>query len=109
MPKSSPRPVQRAFTLIELLLVIATIIILVAIALPVFNGVLERGKATKNLSNLRQIGSATQLYMNDNNNVFPGSATLTWMSQLEQSQKYLSAWRVLESPFDKALLQNRAT
>ena len=80
---------------------IATIIILVAIALPVFNGVLERGKATKDLNNLRQIGSATQLYMNDNNNVFPGSATLTWMSQLEQSQKYLSAWRVLESPFDK--------
>ena len=101
MAKSSPPPVERAFTLIELLVVIATITILVAIALPVFSGVLERAKATKDLSNLRQIGSATQMYMNDNNGVFPGSTAATWMSQLEQSQKYLSAWRVLESPFDK--------
>src|SRR5262249_46987647 len=101
MGKSSPPPVRRAFTLIELLVVIATVGILVAIATPVFNGVLERAKVTKDLSNLRQIGAATQMYMNDNNGVFPGSATLTWMLQLEQSQKYLSSWRVLESPFDK--------
>ena len=89
------------FTLIELLVVIGIIIILLAIAIPAFTSVLERGKATKDLSNLRQIGSATQLYMNDNNGVFPGSATATWTSQLEQNQKYLSTWRVLESPFDK--------
>jgi prepilin-type N-terminal cleavage/methylation domain-containing protein len=101
MAKSSPPPVKRAFTLIELLVVIATISILAAIAVPVFSGVLERAKATKDLSNLRQIGAATQMYMNDNSGVFPGSATLTWMSQLELNQKYLSSWRVLESPFDK--------
>ena len=101
MAKSSPPPAKRAFTLIELLVVIVTIGILAAIAVPVFNGVLERAKVTKDLSNLRQIGTATQVYMNDNNGVFPGSATLTWSSQLEQNQKYLSTWRVLESPFDK--------
>jgi hypothetical protein len=44
---------------------------------------------------------ATQMYMNDNSGIFPGSAALTWMSQLEQNQKYLSTWRILESPFDK--------
>ena len=101
MVKSSPPPVQRAFTLIELLVVIVTIAILAALAVPVFSSVLERAKVTKDLSNLRQVGSATQMYMNDNNGVFPGSATATWMLQLEQNQKYLSAWRVLESPFDK--------
>jgi prepilin-type N-terminal cleavage/methylation domain-containing protein len=101
MAKSSPPPVKRAFTLIELLVVIVTIGIMAAIAVPVFNGVLERARVTKDLSNLRQIGAATQMYMNDNNGVFPGSATLMWMSQLELSQKYLSSWRVLESPFDK--------
>jgi prepilin-type N-terminal cleavage/methylation domain-containing protein len=89
-----------AFTLIELLVVIAIIAILVGIATPVFRSVLERAKATKDMSNLRQIGAATQLYMNDNNGVFPGSTTVTWMSQLELNQKYLSVWRVLESPFD---------
>jgi prepilin-type N-terminal cleavage/methylation domain-containing protein/prepilin-type processing-associated H-X9-DG protein len=93
------RKFSRAFTLIELLVVIVTIGILAAIAVPAFHSVYERAKVTKDLSNLRQIGAATQLYMNDNNGVFPGSATLTWMSQLEQ--KYLSTFRVLESPFDK--------
>ena len=53
------------------------------------------------MSNLRQIAMATQMYMNDNNGVFPGSATQTWMSQLELNRKYLSVWRILESPFDK--------
>jgi prepilin-type N-terminal cleavage/methylation domain-containing protein len=101
MAKSSPPPVERAFTLIELLVAIAIIIILVAIAVPAFTSVFERAKATKDLSNLRQIGTATQMYMNDNNGVFPGSGTATWMLQLEQNQKYLSTWRVLESPFDK--------
>jgi prepilin-type N-terminal cleavage/methylation domain-containing protein len=101
MIKSSPPPLERAFTLIELLVVIATITILATLAVPVFNSVFESAKATKDTSNLRQLGAATQMYMNDNNGVFPGSATLTWMSQLELNQKYLSSWRVLESPFDK--------
>ena len=101
MIKSSPPPLERAFTLIELLVVIATIAILAALAVPAFTKVFESAKATKDTSNLRQIGAATQMYLNDNNGVFPGSATLTWMWQLELNQKYLSSWRVLESPFDK--------
>jgi prepilin-type N-terminal cleavage/methylation domain-containing protein/prepilin-type processing-associated H-X9-DG protein len=98
MAKSSPHLVKRAFTLIELLVVIAGIAILVGIAVPAFHRVYERAKVTKDLNNLRQIGAATQLYMNDNNGAFPGSATTTWMSQL--NPKYLPNWRVFESPFD---------
>jgi prepilin-type N-terminal cleavage/methylation domain-containing protein len=90
----------RAFTLIELLVVIAVIAILATVAYPVYTGVQERAKVTKDLNNLRQIGLATQTYMNDNDGVFPGSATATWMSQLELNQKYLSAWGALQSPFD---------
>ncbi len=71
MIKSSPPPLERAFTLIELLIVIATITILATLAVPVFNSVFESAKATKDTSNLRQIGAATQMYMNDNNGVFP--------------------------------------
>jgi len=102
MTKSSPPPVERGFTLIELLVVIAGSFILAGLAVPALNSAYERAKVTKDLSNLRQIGAATQLYMNDNNGAFPGSATVTspvtWMSQL--NPKYLSSWRVLESPFD---------
>ena len=96
MVRNSPR----AFTLIELLVVIGIIAIIMALAGPVFLRAVERAKATKDMSNLRQIAMATQLYMNDNSGVFPGSTTATWMSQLEQNQKYLSVWRILESPFD---------
>jgi type II secretory pathway pseudopilin PulG len=101
MTKSSPPPVERAFTLMEILVVMAIIIGLAAILIPSLNSALVRAKATKDMSNLRQIGAATQMYMNDNNGVFPGSTTAIWMSQLELNQKYLSSWRVLESPFDK--------
>jgi prepilin-type N-terminal cleavage/methylation domain-containing protein len=103
MTKSSPPPAERGFTLIEFLVVVLAIGILAALAVPALNSAYERAKVTKDLSNLRQIGAATQLYMNDNNGVFPGSATVTWISQLELNQKYLTSWRVFESPFDKRL------
>ena len=103
MTKSSPPPVERAFTLIELLVVIAIIAILAAIAHSSLSiALLSAQKSTKDMSNLRQIGTATQMYMNDNNGVFPGSATLhVDVADWNRITKYLSTWRVLESPFDK--------
>lgn len=98
MTKSSPPPFERAFTLIELLVVIVTIGILAAVFIPAATSVLDRARATKDLSNLRQIGAATQMYMNDNNGVVFSTAT-SWMTQV--SPKYISRWAVLQSPFDK--------
>src|SRR5437762_8102211 len=100
MAKSSPRPVDRAFTLIELIVVLAIIAIMMSLTYPVYLTISQRAKATKDMSNLRQIGMGTQTYMNDKDGAFPGSATVTWMSQLELNQKYLSVWRIFESPFD---------
>jgi prepilin-type N-terminal cleavage/methylation domain-containing protein/prepilin-type processing-associated H-X9-DG protein len=91
----------RAFTLIEMIVVLAVIAIMMSMTYPVYTSISQRAKATKDMSNLRQIALATQMYMNDNSGSFPGSATAIWMSQLELNQKYLSSWRVLESPFDK--------
>src|SRR5437868_4291721 len=93
-----------AFTLIELLVVIATIIILAAIATPVFTGVLDRAKATKDMSNLRQLGMLMQTYLNDKDgilpviNAAPGIGTnLTPVIY----PKYVGSRRVFQSPFDK--------
>ena len=55
-----PSPSERAFTLIEVLVVIAIIVILAAILIPSLNSALESAKATKDLSNLRQIGALMQ-------------------------------------------------
>ncbi len=84
--------------MIELLLVIAVIVVLATLAYPTFIGILERGRVVKDMNNLRQIGIATQLYMNDNDGVLPGSTTVSWMSQL--NPKYVSAWVIFQSPFD---------
>jgi len=107
MTKSSPPLAKRGFTLIELLVVIAIIVILAAIFIPTLNSAFERAKATKDLSNLRQIGMATQLYMNDNSGVLFSTAPPSWMSQLYNADpppatpKYLSSWGGLVSPFDR--------
>jgi prepilin-type N-terminal cleavage/methylation domain-containing protein len=60
-----------AFTLIELLIVIAIIAILASFALPAFLGVQERAKQTKDLSNAKQIVLALRQFALDENGEFP--------------------------------------
>jgi prepilin-type N-terminal cleavage/methylation domain-containing protein len=62
---------RRGFTLIELLVVIAIIAILAAILFPIFSAARESARITKCKSNLRQIGMAIKLYVEDYDNKFP--------------------------------------
>lgn len=62
---------RKAFTLIELLVVIAIIAILAAILFPVFAQAKLAAKKTKSLSNVKNIGTATQIYYADNDDYTP--------------------------------------
>lgn len=62
------------FTLIELLVVIAIIAILAAILFPVFAQAREKARQTMCLSNLRQLGTSIQMYIQDYDERLPGSS-----------------------------------
>src|SRR5438477_239613 len=93
---------KSAFTLIELLVVIAIIAILAALAIPSLAGALERGKATSDANNLRQLGSVFQRYLDDHEDkmfsMSGAAATTPWPQQL---YKLLETWKVFRSPFDR--------
>ena len=64
----SPRApgAPRAFTLVELLVVIGIIALLISILMPALNNVRTQARTTQCLSNLRQVTVAFQMYVNNN-------------------------------------------
>ncbi|EIP97854.1 prepilin-type N-terminal cleavage/methylation domain-containing protein [Opitutaceae bacterium TAV1] len=84
LPVRTARSAPAAFTLIELLTVIAIIGILAAILIPTVGAVRAKARASQCASNLRQVGMALQLYANDNKDLFPRTG---WEGYVNESDR----------------------
>lgn len=72
---------RRGFTLVELLVVIAILLIVIALAIPAVNGVLEKSRAVHGMSNMRQVSAGILNYVADNDGFLPplyGSLAPGW-------------------------------
>lgn len=101
-PSSSIRQ-NTAFTLIELLVVIAIIAILAAILFPVFAQAREKARQITCLSNTKQMGLATALYVQDYDETFPGAAI--WITGNNPFE--WTPWFISIDPYVKAAGQSK--
>lgn len=69
--KSPPTRARRAFTIVELLVVVSIILLLLALLAPTTEQALEAGRAAKCMTQIRQVGMATRFYINDFRNRYP--------------------------------------
>ena len=74
-----PQSKTRGFTLIELLVVIAIIGVLAALLLPAFGRARGKAKNVVCLNQLKQLGIATRLYADENDNRMPAAELLPTM------------------------------
>ncbi len=64
---------QAAFTLVELLVVVAIIAVLAGLLVPTVQGMIVAGQRAECSSNLRQVGTGILLYASDNDGYLPGT------------------------------------
>jgi len=95
---------NRAFTLLELLVVISVVSVLMAVLMPALGGARQRGKSIACLSNLRQLAIASQVYGNNNDGFYP----IAYMYKFTDTASVFYAWDfttiITFSPFEQEVI-----
>ena len=92
--------IRLGFTLIELLVVIAIIAVLAAMLFPALTRAKGKASTSACLSQLKQIGIASVLYADDNENSLPRSSHTgqSWVATLQPYCGGASLWRCPKDP-----------
>lgn len=115
---------RRGFTLIELLVVVALIVILAGLLFPVFAQVRAKVRQAACVSNLKQLGSALLMYVQDYDETFPyvpgnrlpvdprvdwGKDTWVYNDVYVLLQPYVRSYQVFFCPDRRRVLPDRSS
>ncbi|MEQ9454917.1 MAG: DUF1559 domain-containing protein [Phycisphaeraceae bacterium] len=78
-----PTSTRQGFTLIELLVVISIIALLIGILLPALGAARDAARTLQCSSNIRQIGIASEIYANDNRELYPIAGRFIRWNQID--------------------------
>lgn len=100
---------SRGFTLIELLVVMAIVAILAALLLPALGRAKGAARSASCKSNLRQLGLALNLYLQDNRERYPPEAILPLPNLFARSGHWtLALWPILSGTGDRLFCPSRS-
>lgn len=107
--KSQPSRQRRAFTLVELLVVIGIIAVLIGILFPLLSAAKERANRVKCMSNLRQIGIAMKTYAFDHRNQYPRVTALQDSNMAGTPEYFSGQAHYVNDPFYFSLVKHDPT
>ncbi len=90
--------IKRGFTLVEILIVLVIVGLLAGLLFPVLSSARENARTTSCASNLKQIGQAMTLYLQDNGQRYPLSTqppNCTWVDSI---YPYIKSTQVFSCP-----------
>jgi prepilin-type N-terminal cleavage/methylation domain-containing protein len=85
---AAPSPMKKAFTLIEMLVVIAIIALISSILIPSVSSALESARRATSMSNLRSIGQAIMVKQVDSGFDFPQMRNYSWQGPQDPGMEF---------------------